>query len=1210
MDVIRSRLVLRERPLLDVADLALRFVAANAARYARLSAVVILPALLASCVVSWAFGWWVGWSATVAMTALAGAPFVALASRLVFADETTVREALRVAGRSLPALAVLRMAQLAALLIGTALFVVPGVFMASITLFVVEVQLLEQTGRVPLTFRRAQRVARGRPGTAVIAALLCAAAPIAAAMIADVAGREFLEGMLEVSTPPPMFVSGGSWLALCGWWSALPLLSTTRFFLYLDSRTRTEGWDIQTRFAAIAAREQAREAARIPPSLRPPAAALALFVAFTALSAPRSAAAAVDPSRAGADVAAIVDGAGYSFCRQPHEPLSRRARNLCGHASLIPNCDGLAAACARSDGLRQRSRSEDEGASFPSVAALARAAVWLLVALVLGAVLFPIARAIAQRPRRAPNPPGRNPPTSIQQDIDGHVERHADAESLLAQAEAEARDGRATAALELYLGASLRALHERGTIRISKDRTNGEYVRSCADGSVRPTLAALVRDVEQVKFGGRDASPDVLTHAAKRASAIVRAISIAMTVALVVGVSGCGRQGRQPGDDPAGDEIWTEVLRRQGFDVQSLNEALASLPIPDPSDDSGAIVVDTTLTELDKPAQDRLRDWVDAGGALVLLGEPDSWPAAFRPRAGSRGKPDRVSVPFGPGIEHARLEHVQAMDGLPEATQTVASIGTGPGIYAAYFSFGRGSVLEIASDELLTNVALTRGGNAAALVAIFLANRRHGTARCSGGRRRHAPVDTDLRALARRLGHGYLARARSIPRLVPRRGHAIDPPQAGASPGASAFRGTRAGGGRALRSRGCGAAGAQLLRSLRAGAPPGAHAPEVGGRPIVLGDAHATPPGRVHSPLETCFGGEPRHGRPGGRRAGGPRRARRGLLRNDERERLRRVTQVDTTAFQQTFSRIVQQMARVVVGQDKLVEGALVAALANGHVLIEGAPGLGKTLVARALGVVSGCAFKRIQFTPDLMPSDITGSSVYSRQTGEFNFLSGPVFAQLLLADEINRAPAKTQSALLEAMQDHQVTVDGTSRPLPMPFVVMATQNPVESQGTYPLPEAQLDRFLFKLTVNDPPAEGERLIVRNHASGFDPTDLSALAPVTSPIELVAMQQHARGVRVDDAVIAYIVEIVRRTREDAAIDLGASPRASIALLKAAQVIAASSGRAFVTPDDVKPMVLGVLRHRVILHPDAQLQGVSADERIAEILRSVPVPRLAA
>jgi MoxR-like ATPase len=318
----------------------------------------------------------------------------------------------------------------------------------------------------------------------------------------------------------------------------------------------------------------------------------------------------------------------------------------------------------------------------------------------------------------------------------------------------------------------------------------------------------------------------------------------------------------------------------------------------------------------------------------------------------------------------------------------------------------------------------------------------------------------------------------------------------------------------------------------------------------------------------------------------------------------------DLTQFQATYARMKEQMARAVVGQEPLVDGVLVAMIARGHALIEGAPGLGKTLVARALGVVSGCAFKRIQFTPDLMPSDITGSSIYSRETGTFTFVPGPIFAQLLLADEINRAPAKTQSALLEAMQDHQVTVDGTSRAVPAPFVVVATQNPVESHGTYPLPEAQLDRFLFKLLVGDPPEDVERAIVRRHAEGFDPTDLSGLQAASSPQEIAAMQRLAQAIRVDEAVVAYIVEIVRRTRDDRAIELGASPRASLALMRAAQVIAATEGRAFVTPDDVKPMAGAVLRHRVMLHPDAQLQGVSADERISEILRGVPVPRLAA
>jgi MoxR-like ATPase len=310
--------------------------------------------------------------------------------------------------------------------------------------------------------------------------------------------------------------------------------------------------------------------------------------------------------------------------------------------------------------------------------------------------------------------------------------------------------------------------------------------------------------------------------------------------------------------------------------------------------------------------------------------------------------------------------------------------------------------------------------------------------------------------------------------------------------------------------------------------------------------------------------------------------------------------------FASVYDRIKQRMATVIVGQEELVDGVLVGVLAQGHILVEGAPGLGKTLVARTLGVVSGCSFKRIQFTPDLMPSDVTGSSVFDRATSSFTFVAGPIFAQFLLADEINRAPAKTQSSLLEAMQDRQVTVDGTSRPLPQPFVVIATQNPVESQGTYPLPEAQLDRFLLKLTVLDPPREVEQTIVRHHADGFDPSDLRRLEAAVRPDDLVAMQRCAAAIRADDAIVAYVVDLVRRTRDDRAIELGASPRASIALLKAAQVIAASQGRDFVTPDDVKPMVAPVLRHRVMLHPDAQLQGVTPDDRIEEILRAAPVP----
>jgi MoxR-like ATPase len=314
--------------------------------------------------------------------------------------------------------------------------------------------------------------------------------------------------------------------------------------------------------------------------------------------------------------------------------------------------------------------------------------------------------------------------------------------------------------------------------------------------------------------------------------------------------------------------------------------------------------------------------------------------------------------------------------------------------------------------------------------------------------------------------------------------------------------------------------------------------------------------------------------------------------------------------FAQTYDRLKAEISTVVVGQDELVHGVLTALFAGGHVLIEGAPGLGKTLVARTLALVVGSIWKRVQFTPDLMPSDVTGSSVFDRQSSAFTFIAGPVFAQILLADEINRAPAKTQSSLLEAMQERQVTVDGTPHALPKPFIVLATQNPVESQGTYPLPEAQLDRFLLKLLVKDPARDQELTIVRKHADGFDPARLTSVNAIITPAQVLAMQAHAEQVRVDDAVIEYMVDLVRQTRNDRAIELGASPRASIALLKTAQVTAASQGRSFVTPDDVKPMTGPVLRHRLMLHPDAQLQGISADDRIADIVSRVAVPRIAA
>jgi MoxR-like ATPase len=309
------------------------------------------------------------------------------------------------------------------------------------------------------------------------------------------------------------------------------------------------------------------------------------------------------------------------------------------------------------------------------------------------------------------------------------------------------------------------------------------------------------------------------------------------------------------------------------------------------------------------------------------------------------------------------------------------------------------------------------------------------------------------------------------------------------------------------------------------------------------------------------------------------------------------------------FRRITTEIDKIFVGQSELVLGTLVALFSNGHVLIESVPGLGKTLFVRALGRVLGCRFGRIQFTADLMPSDITGAPIFDMKAQEFRFIPGPVFTQLLLADEINRSPAKTHAALLEIMQEYRVTVERTSHTIERPFLVMATQNPVESEGTYNLPEAQLDRFMFKLVVDYPSSEEEERILAMHGLQVELEQrLGELQTVTQPQEIVETARRNSNVLIDPKLLNYINSLVRLTRQWPQFHMGASTRAGIALMQGARTLAAFHGRDYAVPDDIVELALPALRHRVILSAEAEVEGRTVDELLGEMIRSVEVPRL--
>jgi MoxR-like ATPase len=307
-----------------------------------------------------------------------------------------------------------------------------------------------------------------------------------------------------------------------------------------------------------------------------------------------------------------------------------------------------------------------------------------------------------------------------------------------------------------------------------------------------------------------------------------------------------------------------------------------------------------------------------------------------------------------------------------------------------------------------------------------------------------------------------------------------------------------------------------------------------------------------------------------------------------------------------------EEVGKIVVGQDGTLSGLVTALLVGGHVLLEGVPGVAKTLLAKALAASLDMEFTRVQFTPDLMPADVLGQVILSPDgtagPERFRFREGPVFTNLLLADEINRTPPKTQSALLEAMEERQVTVEGQARPLPDPFLVVATQNPIEYEGTYPLPEAQLDRFLLKLNVGYPSAEQEQEVLRRHDAGLDPHDVaSVVRPVATVDDLRRARAGVQAVTVEDPVLAYVVSLARATRESPALSLGVSPRGSAMLLHASKAWAWLSGRPFVTPDEVKAIARPALRHRVLLRPEVELEGATVDGVLDGLLATVPVPR---
>jgi len=318
-------------------------------------------------------------------------------------------------------------------------------------------------------------------------------------------------------------------------------------------------------------------------------------------------------------------------------------------------------------------------------------------------------------------------------------------------------------------------------------------------------------------------------------------------------------------------------------------------------------------------------------------------------------------------------------------------------------------------------------------------------------------------------------------------------------------------------------------------------------------------------------------------------------------------TQTDLSAISKAVSDIKQEISKIVIGQQKIQDQLIAALLCDGHVLIEGVPGLAKTLLAKLMARTMKTNFSRIQFTPDMMPADVIGTSVFNSKTTEFEFRPGPIFSNIVLIDEINRAPAKTQSALFEVMEERQITVDGKTYKMKPPFMVIATQNPIEQEGTYRLPEAQLDRFMFKITIDYPTQAEEELILQSYHNQEDNKDLNLIRPVLDEASIATIQKKVRGIFIDNNLIKYISSIINLTRNHGSLYLGGSPRASIAIMQGAKALAAMTGRDFVIPEDIKDIAPSVLKHRIILTPEREMEGLGPADIVNQIIQSVEIPR---